>query len=84
MYTQPIIELNVHGMRAEEAIKHIQKKINEAGAGVYRIRVIHGYNRGTSIRSAIREEFDYYGDPKVLRVEMGDNEGITDLILREY
>lgn len=78
-----IVELDVHGMRTEEAVSLIQKKVNEAKNNVYRIRVIHGYHGGTRIRTAIREEFSYGREPKVKRIVMGQNEGITELILRE-
>ena len=78
-----IIELDVHGMRTEEAVSLIQKKVNEAKNNIYRIRVIHGYHGGTRIRTAIREEFSYGREPKVKRIATGQNEGITELILRE-
>ena len=83
MTGSPIIEFDVHGMRTEEAVAAIQKKVDQAGSAVYKIRVIHGFNGGTRIRSAIREEFSYGREPKVKRVAMGTNEGITELILRE-
>lgn len=79
-----IIELDVHGMNSEEAVNAAASAIRQAGSSVYRIRVIHGYHGGTRIRSAIREEFSYGRDPKVKRIEMGNNQGITELILREY
>ena len=41
-----------------------RKKVEQAGNAVYKIRVIHGYNGGTRIRSAIREEFSYGRKPK--------------------
>ncbi|MCI8557788.1 MAG: hypothetical protein HFI19_08490, partial [Lachnospiraceae bacterium] len=50
---------------------------------VYRIRVIHGYHGGTRIRDGIREEFGYEREPKIKRITMGDNPGITELVLRE-
>lgn len=83
MMNSPIIEFDVHGMRTEEAVAAIQKQVDQAGFAVYKIRVIHGYNGGTRIRSAIREEFSYGREPKVKRIAMGTNEGITELILRE-
>lgn len=79
-----IIELDVHGMNSEEAVNAAASAVRRAGSSVYRIRVIHGYHGGTRIRSAIREEFSYGRDPKVKRIEMGNNQGITELILREY
>ena len=83
MINSPIIEFDVHGMRTEEAVAAVQKKVEQAESSVYKIRVIHGYNGGTRIRSAIREEFSYGREPKVKRIVMGANEGITELILRE-
>ena len=79
----PIIEVDEHVKRTEDAVAAIQKKVAHAWTAVYKIRVIHGYNGGTRIRSAIREEFSYGRDPKVKRITMGANEGITELILRE-
>ena len=32
----------------------------------------------------IREEFGHEREPKVKRIEMGDNQGITELVLREF
>ena len=83
MINNPIIEFDVHGMRTEEAVAAVQKKVEQAESSVYKIMVIHGYNGGTRIRSAIREEFSYGREPKVKRIVMGANEGITELILRE-
>ncbi len=82
--TGGIIELDVHGMNGEQARAAIEKKVNAAGSAVYRIRVIHGFNGGTRLRSMIREEFGYGREPKVKRIEMGSNQGITELVLREF
>lgn len=79
-----IIELDVHGCTVEEAIKKIRKKIYSASNGVYRIRIIHGYHRGTRIREGIRQEFGYGLESRVKRIESGQNQGITELVLREY
>ena len=56
-------------------------QIHAAEKSICRIRVIHGYNGGTRIRSMLREEYGY-GRGK--RIEMGDNQGITELVLREF
>lgn len=79
-----IIEIDVHGKDVETAIREIKKHLNNAGTGTYRIRIIHGYHGGTRIREGIREEFSYGREPKVKRITMGDNQGITELILREF
>ncbi len=82
--SSPIIEMDVHGLTAQEAVNKIAKIVSSAEKSVYRIRIIHGYNRGTNIKDAVSREFGYGLEPKVLRIEGGQNEGITELILREY
>ncbi len=82
--TGGIIEMDVHGLNGEQAYEVITKRVREAGNAVYRIRVIHGFHGGTRIRSMIREEFGYEREPKVKRIEMGANQGITELVLREF
>ena len=84
MLQQPIIEMDVHGLLADQAIAKIEEQIKKANASTYRIRVIHGYNRGNSIQRAIYREIGHGLNPKVLRIVGGDNPGITELVLREY
>lgn len=76
-----IQEIDVHGMNVYQAKVCLQAALRRAGRSVYRIRVIHGYNSGTAIRQMVREELSH--DPKVLRIELGLNQGQTDLVLRE-
>ncbi|MCD7762672.1 MAG: Smr/MutS family protein [Lachnospiraceae bacterium] len=83
MLSEPIITIDVHGMNVEKALDVIHKKVDGAGSAVYEVRVIHGFHGGTRIRSAIREEFGYGLEPKIKRIQPGDNEGITRLILKE-
>lgn len=84
MITGGIIEIDVHGMNGEQARSAIEQKVQAAGTGIYRVRVVHGYNGGTRLRTMIREEFGYGREPRVRRIEMGSNQGITELVLREY
>ena len=79
-----IIEIDVHGKNVEAAVEEIRKCLDNVKPGVYRIRIIHGYNGGTRIRDGIRDEFSYGREPKVKRITMGDNQGITELVLREF
>lgn len=81
LMTESIIELDVHGMTLYQAKVVIDSKLRRS-AGAYRIRVIHGYHGGTSLRDGIRKE--YAKHPKVLRIELGLNPGETDLVLREF
>lgn len=77
-----ILELDVHGMTRYQAKILIESRLRRAGAGVYRIRVIHGYHGGTELRDLVRNELSK--NAKVLRAEVGLNPGETDLILREF
>ena len=79
-----IIEIDCHGMTAEQAVSSVEKKVNSAPSGTYRIRVIHGFNGGTKIRDAVRRELGYGLNSKVIRIENGSNQGITELVLKEY
>ena len=76
------LEVDVHNMTKVQAVTAIDAMLRRADAGVYRIRVIHGYTRGTALRDFIRSRYRHH--PKVLRVEAGLNPGATDLVLREY
>lgn len=77
----PIITIDLHGLFRDEAMKKIDKALKSADSGTYQIKLIHGYNRGTSLKNMIAEEYRYH--PKVLRVKPGDNLGTTILVLRE-
>ena len=77
-----IITLDLHGKNTYQAKVAIDAQLRRAGTGAYRIRLIHGSHSGTALRDMIRRE--YAGHPKVKRVELGLNQGVTDLVLREY
>ena len=68
-------------MFRDETIKAIDKALKNADNSTYQIKLVHGYNRGTSLKNMIIEEYRYH--PKVLRVQPGDNLGTTILVLRE-
>ncbi len=77
-----IQELDLHGMSVVQARVCVDAALRRADKSVYRIRLIHGYNRGTALQTELRKT--YKNHPKVLRVELGMNSGITELVLREY
>ena len=77
-----IWELDLHGMNICPARAAVDAALRRAKGGTYRIRVIHGFSRGTALRDMIRRE--YARHPKVLRLEIGLNPGETDLVLREF
>ena len=80
--TNAVLELDLHGCTVYQAEIAIDAALRRAKAGTYRIRLIHGYQGGTALRNMIRTK--YRSHPKVLRLEMGMNQGQTDLLLREY
>ena len=77
----PFIKVDLHGLRQEEAIRVIDRAIASANSSTYQIQLIHGYNRGTSLRNMIYDEYRY--EKKVKRIIPGDNPGITILVLKE-
>lgn len=76
-----ILEIDIHGMNRYQAKVCLESALKRAGRDVYRIRVIHGYHGGTELRELVRNEIKH--NPKVIRVELGMNQGETDLVLRE-
>ena len=81
MMNEPFVKVNLHGMTQDQAIKVIDNAIASAGPATYQLQVIHGFNRGTSLRSMIQDWYRY--DPRVKRIMPGDNPGITVLVLKE-
>ena len=79
--SEAFVKIDLHGLRQEEAIKVIDKAIAAAVPTTYQLQLIHGYHRGTSLRSMIHDEYRWH--EKVLRIMPGDNPGITVLVLRE-
>lgn len=77
----PFIKIDLHGLRQDEAIREINKAIARADSTTYQIQLIHGYHRGTNLRSMIYDEYRY--DKKVKRIIPGDNPGITVLVMKE-
>ena len=78
---EPFVKIDLHGMTQDQAIKVIDSAIASAGPFVYHLQLIHGFHRGTSLRTMIQDWYRY--DPKVKRIMPGDNPGITVLVLKE-
>ncbi len=76
-----IIELDIHGMTKYQAKLTIDSRLKKADNSIYRIRIIHGYHNGTELKDMVQK--DYRKHKRVIRIELGMNPGITDLILRE-
>ncbi|SHI89405.1 Smr/MutS family protein [Parasporobacterium paucivorans] len=76
-----IVELDLHGMNSFQAKTFIDSRLKSAKKDIYRLRLIHGYHGGTSLKQMILKT--YRNNPKVIRIEIGLNQGTTDLVLRE-
>ena len=79
--SEAFVKIDLHGMTRDQAIKAIDRTLTFAGPSVYQIQLVHGYNRGTSLRTMIYDWYRY--EPKVKRIIPGDNPGITVLVLKE-
>lgn len=79
-----IIELDLHKMNKMQAKTAIDSALKKAGGSVYRIRLIHGYHGGTELKRMILDEYSYGRHEKVIRIVSGTNQGITELILKEF
>ena len=75
------VKVDLHGLRRDEAIKVINRAIAAADSTTYQIQLIHGYNRGTNLRTMIYDEYRY--EEKIKRIVPGDNPGITVPIMKE-
>lgn len=76
-----IVELDLHGCTVCQAEIAINSALRRS-RGAYRLRLIHGANHGTALRDFIRKR--YKNHPQVIRLEVGLNQGCTDLVLREF
>lgn len=78
---EPFVKIDLHGLTREEAKKVIDRAVQNAGPAIYHLQLIHGFNRGTGLRSMIYDWYQY--EPKIKRIIPGDNPGITVLVLKE-
>lgn len=77
-----IVELDLHGCSVYQAEVAVDAALRRAKGGTYRLRLIHGYHRGTELQQFLRKK--YKNHPKVLRLELGLNPGVTEFVLREF
>lgn len=77
-----VITADLHGKNVYQAGITVDALLRRAGAGTYRLRLIHGHHGGTAIRDFLRETYSRH--PKVLRLAVSADGGTTELILREY
>ena len=80
--TAGTITIDLHGMTCYQAQVAIDAALRRAGRSTYRLELVHGYHGGSAIRDVIRRT--YTRPPRVRRVVLGLNPGVTELVLREY
>lgn len=76
------VQVDLHGMTKVQARAAVDAALRRAGGSVYRVAVIHGCHGGTELQRMVRTV--YARHPKVKRLELGLNPGVTELVLREY
>ena len=79
---EAVVTADLHGKTAYQAKITVDALLRRAGAGTYRIRLIHGSHGGTALRDFIQSE--YSGHPKVKRLLLSPDGGATELVLRDY
>ncbi len=74
------LRIDIHGLFVDEALGRVRSFVAMAPAGTERIVVVHGYNRGTALRDAIRHRLY---SPRIRMVEPAFfNDGETYLWLK--
>ena len=72
------VEIDLHGMRKDEAIFRLEKYLDFAPDTLERVTVIHGFNSGTVLRDAVRD----FSHKRVKQVFKGLTDGQTIFILK--
>ena len=73
------LRIDLHGMYVEDAMELLRERVAHAPRGTEKIVVIHGYNRGSALKEAVRR----FRAPRVVEVAPSFlNEGETVIWLR--
>ncbi len=74
----PPPELDIHGLREEEAQRKIAAFLDGLDDGVCEVVIIHGYRGGQVLRDMVRTQLRH---PRIVSVLPALNEGTTRIIL---
>lgn len=77
--TEKTIEIDIHGLMAEDAKKRLEHILSNAAPDVEEIRVIHGYNNGQALRDMVRKKLKH---PRIEAKLLTLNPGETRLLLK--
>lgn len=73
------LEVDIHGMTAQEGRRALEQLLSRAGKNVTEIRVIHGYNSGQVLRDMVRRQLRH---PRIEAKLVSLNPGETRLLLK--
>lgn len=73
-----VLEVDLHGLTAEDAKRRLEHLLSNAGPEVGEIRVIHGYNSGQALRDMVRLRLKH---PRIASKLVTLNPGETRLLL---
>lgn len=74
-----VIEVDLHGLTAEDAKRRLEQLLTSAASEIREIRVIHGYNGGQALRDMVRLRLKH---PRIQAKLVCLNPGETRLLLR--
>lgn len=74
------IQVDIHGMRAAEAKRQLERLIAAADKDIREIVVIHGYHSGSALRDMVRRELQH---PRIQQKILSLNQGETTLLLKK-
>ena len=78
--TGAVVEVDIHGLRAEDAEYRLRHLIDNAGSDVTEIVVIHGYNRGQTLRDMVWNTLSH---PRIQTRLKSLNEGKSRILLKK-
>jgi DNA-nicking Smr family endonuclease len=73
------IEVNIHGLTAQDAKRQLEQLLTRADKGVTQVRVIHGYNGGQILRDMVRKQLKH---PRISAKLLSLNPGETRILLK--
>jgi DNA-nicking Smr family endonuclease len=74
-----VVEVDIHGLTAEDAKRRLEHLLTHAAPGVEEVRIIHGYNGGQVLRDMVRLRLKH---PRIQSKLISLNPGETRLLLK--
>lgn len=74
-----ILEVDIHGMRADDAKRQLEFLIGRAGSNIREIVVIHGYSHGQVLKQMVRTQLKH---PRIESKLISLNDGQTRILIK--